>query len=141
MNNVNLINYDNQAYCFPVNFNVFKVLECFTAHGFLDFSSKDSNIKVDDEVYLYAAAPFKFIFAKCKVEQILSNDEAVDESLFIINEKKVKEKQFYVRLKLIDEYFRKKDKLIYEKLKENGLKQVQSQHRIEDKLRNYINSI
>lgn len=131
----------NNRLFFPLDLNSYKWIDCLSCNGYIDFSTSLNDVNLEDEVYLYATRPYSAIVGKFKIKQILSNDEAIDDSNFIRNGKKVKDKKYYVRLQLVEEYMHKKDLLELEILQMHGLKTMRSQHRISNELKAYLDTI
>ena len=119
----------------PCNTKNFNIIEHFVTNSEVVFK-KDGLIKNGDYVYIYLAAPFKRIKYKCVVISTKVSDEELKQHQYAVSPYSMR--QSYMKLKY--EYTFETDQLTFDKLKKNGLGQVQRQSRLDGKLLEFINS-
>ena len=130
----------NETWIIPCNIKHFDVNEHFKNSSTVVWRNAFT-IKPNDYVYIYIGAPLSKVMYKCVVLETAVDEKLLEENKYAIVEnqshnyfsKKIK----YVEMKLIG--IIKDDFLMLEKLKENGLGQVQIQARAPRTLIPFLN--
>ncbi|SDB13345.1 HNH endonuclease [Eubacterium oxidoreducens] len=94
------------------------------------------NVSVGDTVYIYVGKPYSAIMYKCKVLEVDSEKDLIDDSPYVVNGYNFEDYGRYMRIKLEKSF--DEDEFPLESLKENGLKTVQGPSIISDSLLNYL---
>jgi len=131
-----------EKWIIPCNIKRFNVIEHFQTSNTVIWKNSFT-IKKNDIVYIYLGAPYGEIRYRCSVIDDVIDEEVLQLHQYAIQEapsnnyfsKKIK----YVQLRLECEFPEKTFTL--EKLRKNGLGQVQIQARADRKLRTFIESI
>src|SRR5690554_2266006 len=103
------------------NPDYFDIVGAFQKFKEINFK-QSTNIQVGDIVYIYVSSPFKEIKYKCIASKVDMEEREIDTSIFHIDDSNYKDTGRYMSLILMEEY---NDVLLYDDLKDNGLKSVQ----------------
>ena len=131
-----------EKWIIPCNIKVYDVIEHFKRNKRIVWKNSFT-IRPGDVAYLYLSAPYSEIRYKCLVENDVTDEDTIQQNSYAIPAKKsnnfFSKKEKYVELEFICEY--PQGALPLEKLKENGLGQVQIQARIDRRLQHFLNTI
>ena len=119
------------------NNKYFNIKKAFETENTITWPQK-KEVSEGDTIYFYVTNPYRAILYKCRVVAIglYQMDESVKE--YVIHALFYKNKQLYMRLKLLEVYA--EDFLTDEKLKEFGIHNLQSAMKMPKKLLEYINN-
>ena len=121
---------------FPCNVNAYDVFGAFGEFSKINWKQSSSHIMKNDIVYIYVGSPHSCIKYRCIVTKINIEGRDIDDSKYIIDGSGYMRHPKCVEIELLEEY--KDEKLSREILRENGLKQVQGQHRISSELSAFL---
>lgn len=131
-----------EKWIIPCNVKVYDVIEHFKRDQKIVWKNSFT-IHPGDEAYLYLSAPYSEIRYKCLVVSNVTDEDIIQKNSYAIPVKKsnnfFSKKEKYIELEFIREY--PQGALPLEKLKENGLGQVQIQARIDRRLQHFLNAI
>lgn len=116
------------------NPKLFKLVEAFKEFIEIDYK-QSTNIRPNDIVYIYVAAPYKEIKYKCIAINVDKPNRDIDTSKYAIDNEKYRDVGRYMGLRLVEEY---NGILLFNDLKANGLKAVQGPSKVTKELSNYI---
>ena len=126
----------------PCNIKQFDVIIHFENNSYAIWKNSFS-IRKYDIVYIYIGAPYSEILYKCHVINDAVDDITLKENQYAIPQKEshnfYSKKTKYIQIQLDSKYPRGTFPL--DKLRENGLGQVQIQARTDKKLQNYIDEV
>lgn len=131
-----------EKWILPCNTKVYDVIEHFKRNKRIVWKNSFT-IHPGDVVYLYLSAPYSEIRYKCLVVNNVADEDTIQQNSYAIPTKKsnnfFSKKEKYIELEFICEYPHKTFPL--DKLKENGLGQVQIQARVDRKLQYHLDAI
>lgn len=121
---------------FPCNVNAYDVFGAFREFSKINWKQSSSYVMPNDIVYIYVGKPHGCIKYRCLVNKIDIEGREIDDSKYIIDGSGYMGHSKCVEIELLEEY--KDGTLSREILRENGLKQVQGQHRISSELSAFL---
>lgn len=131
-----------ESWIIPCNIKQFDVIEHFE-HNIYAVWKNSFSIRKNDIVYIYIGAPYSEILFKCHVINDAVDDITLIENQYAIPQKEshnfYSKKTKYIQIQMDNKYPRGTFSL--DKLRENGLGQVQIQARTDKKLQYYIDEI
>ena len=107
-----------------INYDSFKINECFSKYGYIDYGLNNDQMKIGDVVYIYLTASNDLLYSKkigYKTEVIcnrLKEKEEIDDLEFLTANYKKSFTKYKVRLKLKEEFLNNQ-MLYYDTIKNN----------------------
>lgn len=125
------------AWIIPCNPKYYDIVGAFSELNVIEWNQTTSTM-VGDTVYIYVGGSYKAILYKCEVIAAnLHGNRTTDDHKFYIDMKKQPD-ACYMKLRLVKQYA--PDELPLQKLKENGLTNIQGRSKLSQQLDKFIKS-